>query len=389
MRTVLHADMDAFFASVEQRDDPRLRGRPVLVGGPSKRSVVCAASYEARPSGARSAMPMAEALRRCPEAIVVPARHARYAEVSADVFAIFRRYTPLVEGLSLDEAFLDVTASQGLFGDGVAIARAIKRAIRSELELCASVGVASSKFVAKIASDLEKPDGLVVVPPGGEARFLAPLALERMWGVGPKAAERLHEARLTTIGDLARAGPKRLEALLGSSGAHVAELARGVDAREVVPDRAAVSVGAEETFDDDLTERTDLEARLLEQAARVATRMSRANLCGAVVVVKLRYADFTLATRRLKLTEPVSDTDSIYEAALELLGRFELAGRRVRLTGIALTELREGPPPRLLFEDPKADKRRRLQHLVDQAEARFGHASVTRATLLEPRKKSP
>jgi DNA polymerase-4 len=387
MRTVLHADMDAFFASVEQRDDPRLRGRPVLVGGPSKRSVVCAASYEARPSGARSAMPMAEALRRCPDAVVVPARHARYAEVSADVFAVFRRFTPLVEGLSLDEAFLDVTASQSLFGDGVAIAHRIKDAIRSELELCVSVGVASSKFVAKIASDLEKPNGLVAVTHGDEARFLAPLAIERMWGVGPKSATRLHRAGLATIGDLARAGAPRLEALLGSAGVLIAELARGVDPREVVPDRAAVSIGAEETFEEDLTQRSDLEARLLGQAARLAGRMSRAERCGRVIVVKVRYADFTLVTRRFKLAQPISDTDSIYERARELLDRFDLANRRVRLIGIAMTELIEGAPPRLLFEDPKTDKRRRLQELVDQVEGRFGHASVTRATLLQPSKE--
>ena len=219
--------MDAFYASVEQRDHPELRGKPVLVGGPSARGVVAAASYEARKFGARSAMPMAEALRRCPQAIVVPGRHGHYAAVSSQVFAIFRRYTPLVEGLSLDEAFLDVTGSRALFGDGVEIARRIKAAIRGELELTASAGVAPSKFIAKIASDLEKPDGLVVVRAGEEEAFLAPLSIDRMWGIGPRAAVHLREAGLETIGDLARAGEGRLERLLGSWGASVHRLARG------------------------------------------------------------------------------------------------------------------------------------------------------------------
>src|SRR6185437_6837526 len=230
-RTILHVDIDAFYASVEQRDDPALRGRPVLVGGRSRRGVVLAASYEARPSGARSAMPMAEALRRCPEAIVVPPRHDRYADVSADVFAIFRRYTPLVEGLSVDEAFLDVTASGALFGDGEAIARRIKREIRDEVGLTASAGVAPCKFAAKIASDLDKPDGLVIVP-DDVAAFLAPLPVERMWGVGPKTAPRLRDAGYATIGDLAAAEPSALATILGEAGAaHVGPLARGVDAR--------------------------------------------------------------------------------------------------------------------------------------------------------------
>ncbi|MBZ0119605.1 MAG: DNA polymerase IV, partial [Sandaracinaceae bacterium] len=190
-RQILHVDMDAFYASVEQRDEPSLRGKPVIVGGPSRRGVVCAASYEVRPFGVRSAMPMGEAMRRCPHAIVVAPRMERYADVSAQVFAIFRRFTPLVEGLSLDEAFLDVTASRSLFGDGVEVARQIRAAIRSELELTASAGVAPSKFVAKIASDENKPDGLTVVRDGEVESFLAALAIERMWGVGPKAAERL------------------------------------------------------------------------------------------------------------------------------------------------------------------------------------------------------
>lgn len=385
MRQILHVDMDAFYASVEQRDDPSLRGKPVLVGGPSKRGVVAAASYEARTFGVRSAMPMVEALRRCPHAIVVSGRHGRYGDVSADVFAIFRRYTPLVEGLSLDEAFLDVTASRGLFGDGPEIARLIRDAIRAELRLTASAGVAPSKFVAKIASDLKKPDGLVVVRDGEQREFLAPLPIERMWGVGPKAAERLHAAGMRTIDDLVRAGVERLEELLGSWGAAVHQLAQGIDERDVIPNRAAGSIGAEETFDEDLMTRAELELRLLSQAGRVAQRLLRADVLGSVVVVKLKYADFTQRTRRVTLPEPVADTDSIYRTAKDLLERFELDGARVRLTGISVSGLVEGPPPPTLFPDPGAKKRRRLEEVVARVADRFETGGLTRAALLEPR----
>ena len=223
MRTILHVDMDALFASVEELDDPSLRGKPVLVGGAFRRGVVAAASYAARKQGARSAMPMAEALRRCPDAIVVPPRRDRYAEISARVFAIFRRHTPVVEGLSLDEAFLDVTASQTLFGSGEGMARAIRRAIESELGLTASAGVATSKFVAKVASDLEKPDGLVVVP-DDVAAFLAPLPIERMWGIGPKTSPRLRELGYKTLGDLARASVPSLSRVLGQMASRAKEL---------------------------------------------------------------------------------------------------------------------------------------------------------------------
>ncbi|MEK6606599.1 MAG: DNA polymerase IV [Myxococcota bacterium] len=387
VRVILHVDMDAFFASVEQRDDPALHGRPVLVGGPVRRGVVAAASYEARTFGVHSAMPMAEALRRCPQAVVVSGRHGRYADVSARVFAIFARMTPLVEGLSLDEAFLDVTESRALFGDGEAVARRIKEAIVGELGLTASAGVAACKFVAKIASDLEKPDGLVVVPPGREAALLAPLPIERMWGVGPKTAPGLRAAGLSTIGDLARAPVARLEALLGSWGAQVRELARGVDDRPVVPGRAAVSIGAEETFDEDLTARSDLLHRILGQASRVARRARDEGACGRVVVLKIKYADFKLVTRRATLDEPVDDTDSIYQAASALLDRVPgiaaAGGKRVRLTGVALADLAAGPPPPTLFPDERAARRRKLESAVCSVAAKFGARSVTRATLVD------
>ncbi len=385
MKTVLHVDMDAFYASVEQRDDPSLRGKPVIVGGSSRRGVVLAASYEVRSTGVRSAMSMAEALRRAPHAIVVPPRRDRYEAASEQAFAIFRRYTPLVEPLSLDEAFLDVTASRALFGDGEAIARVIKQSVRDELRLTCSAGVAPCKFAAKVASDLRKPDGLVVVGagPGEVAAFLAPLPVERMWGVGPKTAPRIRALGYSTIGDLARADPAALERVLGSWGLEVARLARGEDDRDVVPDGLAKSIGAEETYEEDLVGAPAVARTLLDHAGRVARRLVRAGLSARTVTVKVKYADFTLRTRRATLPEPVQDTDSIHRAAVELLARVPLEGRRVRLTGVSAGGMVEGGPPPTLFPDAQAEKRRRVEAVAAKIAERFGdeHA-VTRAALL-------
>jgi DNA polymerase-4 len=382
LRQILHVDMDAFYASVEQNDDPSLRGRPLVVGGKSHRGVVAAASYEVRKFGVRSAMPMAEALRRCPHAVVVSPRMDRYAEVSAAVFAIFHRYTPLVQGLSLDEAFLDVTASQSLFGDGVAIARRIKDEIRGELGLTASAGVARSKFAAKIASDLEKPDGLVLVP-DDVAAFLAPMDIDRMWGVGAKTAPRLRALGFHTLGDLASGPPRQLEMLLGTWGHQVRALARGEDDRDVDPDGLAKSIGAEQTYEVDLTERAAIERTLLDHAQRVGQRLVEESVSASVVVVKLKYADFTLKTRRVTLPEPVMDSASIYEAACALLGEFPRERQGIRLTGVSVSGLHEGPPPRTLFADERALRRRKVEELMVQVKGKFGGEGITRATLLE------
>ena len=386
MRQILHIDMDAFYASVEEFDDPSLRGLPVVVGGPSKRGVVCAASYAARPFGVRSAMPMAEAFRRCPQAIVVPPRMKRYAEISAQVFAVFHRFTPLVEGLSLDEAFLDVTASASLFGDGATIAREIKDIIRRELGLIASAGVASCKFAAKIGSDLEKPDGLVVIPAGELRAFLAPLPIERMWGIGPKAAERLRPAGLTTFRDLAETSLDHLETLLGRAGAvHVQTLARGIDDRPVVPGREAVSVGAEETFETDLVDRRAMELRLLELAGRVAKRLHKVGLEATGVTLKVKYADFSLRSRSVTLPAPIADTMGIFNAAKTMLDRVPKG--RVRLLGIstgALSPVGGAEPVTLsLFPDEAPEKRRRLEEVMLKVGDRFGGQGLTRASLLE------
>jgi len=375
--------MDAFYASVEQRDDPALRGKPVIVGGPSRRGVVTAASYEVRPFGVRSAMSMVEALRRAPHAIVVPGRHWRYAEVSSAVFAIFRRFTPLVEGLSLDEAFLDVTASRSLFGDGRTIARKIKDAIWSELELKASAGVAPSKFVAKIASDLHKPDALVVVEPEEVQRFLSPLPIERMWGIGQKSAPRMHTAGFHTLGDLARADDTLLERLFGTWGPEMKRLAQGDDPREVDPDRDAKSIGSEETFENDLTTRVELERALLSQSTRVASRLFAEGLATRGVTVKLKYADFTIKTRAQALPEAIVGTTSIYEVARSLLDRFETERKRIRLTGVAAQKLVPIEETRTLFPDEKKEKDKKLEAVSAALRDRFGGDPIQRAALLE------
>ena len=379
LREILHIDMDAFFASVEQHDDPRLRGKPVLVGGASRRGVVAAASYEARVFGCKSAMPMHEALRRCPQAIVVSPTRGRYEEVSSQVFEIFNRYTPLVEGLSLDEAFLDVTGSRSLFGDGETIARAIRKDVFEVTGLTCSAGVASSKFAAKIASDVNKPDGITIVGPD-VAAFLAPLPLERMWGIGPKTAPTLRRLGYSTLGDLARADAAALERILGAWGAEVRELARGIDVREVEPDRDAKSIGAECTYEEDLTTKEAIGRTLLAHAARVAERLTEAGLTAGAIVVKLKYADFTLLTRRKTLARAGErhDDPPRHEPraarALPARRRAHPAHRRVRAghrpgrrPADALPGPRRGAPPRPRVHPPrrKGPLRRAAHHVRD------------------------
>jgi len=381
MRTVIHFDMDAFFASVEQLDNPDLQGLPVLVGARSRRGVVTAASYEARPTGVRSAMSMVEALRRCPDAVVVPPRRARYSELSGRVFEVFRRYTPLVEGLSVDEAFLDVTGSRTLFGEGPEIARLLKEDVCSQIGLTGSAGVASNKFVAKIASDLDKPDGLTVVPAGGEAEFLAPLPLERMWRVGPKARVRLRAAGLETIGDLARTDLLTLEQLMGSWGPVARELAQGIDERPVVVGAPPKSLGSESTFEEDLTTIDALLKPILRQSMQVADRLVNRGLWAQVVTLKLKYGDHRIRTRQARLSRAVSDTDAIFHAAGELLSRFDAIEDGVRLTGVSVSSLTNELDAEL-FPDVERERRERLAATTRALRERFGSAGVTRASLI-------
>ncbi|MCI0669086.1 MAG: DNA polymerase IV [Myxococcaceae bacterium] len=370
--------MDAFYASVEQRDAPALRGRPVIVGGHPTRGVVLAASYEVRPFGVRSAMPMRRAVQLAPHAVVVKPRFHAYEEASEQVHAILERYTPLVEPLSLDEAFLDVTASQGLFGTAEQMARRIREEIRAATGLRASAGVAPVKFAAKIASDLAKPDGLKVVPPEDVAGFLAPLPVSRLWGVGPRTEERLRALGIDTIGSVAAREPGWLETRLGSMGPHLWELSHGVDEREVVPDRAAKSVGAEDTFEEDLVGMEALVPSVHAQASRVGRRLRRAGVRARVVQLKLKFSDFTLVTRRRTLEAATDDGQTLYRAAAELLAQAH-GGRPVRLTGVAAQELVDGHGEQLgLFPAP-TPRHSRLNAALDAIAERFGSRAVTTA----------
>jgi DNA polymerase-4 len=387
-RTIIHLDLDAFYASVEALDEPRLRGLPVIVGGDVRRGVVCSASYEARAFGVRSAMPTARAHRLCPGGIFRPPRFERYGELSERVMEIFSRYTPLVEPLSLDEAFLDVTASRALHGTGRQIAVAIRDAVKRETGLVVSAGVADVKFAAKIASDLGKPDGLVEVPPGGVREFLAPLPLARLWGVGPVTERALHALGLQTIGDLARYPAADLIRRFGSHGELLAELARGEDLREVVPDDPARSVGAEDTFAEDLRGPEALAPHLLRQSHRVARRLRHAGVLGRVVTLKVKYADFELVTRRCTLPRPTDDGRELYATVLAQLRRTD-PRRAVRLTGVAVSGLTEERMARQtdLFESARereAGKRRALNATLDAIADRFGDDALLPADLARP-----
>jgi DNA polymerase-4 len=396
-RTILHLDLDAFYASVEQLDDPSLRGRPVIVGGTSGRGVVCAASYEARKFGVHSAMPTARARRLCPDGVFLPPRFDRYGAVSESVFGIYRRYTPLVEPLSLDEAFLDVTRSRALHGPGRDIAVAIKRAVRAECGLAVSAGVAEVKFAAKIACDLGKPDGLVEVPPGGVAAFLAPLPVGRLWGVGEVTEGVLRRIGVQTIGDLQRLPEAALAPALGALHARdLRALALGEDPRQVVPDEEARSVGAEETFEEDLDDRAALEREILGQAVRVGRRLRAAGLRGRVVTLKVKYADFTLVTRRVTLSAPSDDDRELFDAARAQLDRVDLE-RRVRLTGISVSDFAD-PAERGqlgLFPDPAREpppgsaRRKALHAALDAIADRFGDGAVVRADLASRPRRGP
>jgi DNA polymerase-4 len=381
-RTILHVDMDAFYASVEVRDDPSLAGLALIVGGHPTRGVVLTCSYEARKFGVRSAMSMVEAKKRCPHATVVPPRGAAYAEASHVVFDVLRTFTPLVEGLSLDEAFLDVTSSASLFGDGKSIARRIKESIhRATRGLTASVGIAACKFVAKVASDLKKPDGLVICPPGEEARFLAPLGVERIWGVGPKTAAVLHARGLKTIADLQRARESVLVDALGDHhAAHVRALSFGRDDREVEPGREAKSIGSESTFDRDRVGPLALHDPILRHSEEVARRLRAEGLCAEALVLKVKRHDHTLVTRRAVSHLPLLEAREIYALALELLDRIDLRGVRTRLVGVSATALRAiEPKQRELFAERNVERPKRLGNVLDAINERFGDDSIRRA----------
>ncbi len=381
-RTILHADLDAFYAAVEAREDPRLVGRPVVVGadprGGAGRGVVAAANYAARVFGIHSAMPISQAWRRCPQAVYLRPRMRLYAAVSRRFMAILGRFTDLVEPLSVDEAFLDVTGSRALFGDGAAIARRIKDAVRGEEGLAVSIGVAPTKFLAKIASDLRKPDALVVVPADGVAAFLAELPVQRLWGAGPRALARFERLGAATIGAVGRLPLAALvEAFGESTGAHFHALAQGRDPRTVVPGQRRKSIGRESTFDRDEPDRAVVARTLLSLVEDVTRRLRRAGVLGDVVHLKLRTSDFTTVTRQMALTAPADTSDVIWPVARALLTRADTSRQAIRLVGVAVS-VAEAEPQLALFETAATQRSRRVARAVDDLVARFGDAVVRR-----------
>jgi len=382
-RRILHVDMDAFYASIEQRDNPALRGLPVVVGGHT-RGVVAAASYEARRFGIRSAMPMREALRRCPDLCRIPPRMNHYQAVSKQVFSIFHEFTPLVEGLSLDEAFLDVTDSLQLFGDAVSMAREIKRRIHERTGLTASVGVAPNKLVAKIASDLDKPDGLCVVTEDKLQAVLDPLPVGVIPGIGPETLARLHKVGITSIADLRMAPERKLEPVFGRFTRRARDRAAGIDDRPVEPARTDKSISAEETFDTDIAERPALHRELLRLTERTASRLRAKRLVAGTAQVKIRQSDFSTVTRQCALRPPSNATETLYAAATRLLDEWleRNPGARIRLLGVGGSHLVEDAQPDLFGEASEHDATR-LDQAVDEIRERFGNASLSRARTLD------
>jgi DNA polymerase-4 len=387
VKTILHLDMDAFYASVEQLDRAELRGRPVIVGGHGMRGVVCACSYEARTFGVHSAMPIARALRLCPHATVLPVRMARYQEISGQVFEIFERYTDLIEPISVDEAFLDVTDSKRLFGCGWDIATKIRRDVRDELGLAISVGIAPNKFLAKLASEQAKPDGIFQVPEAMDD-FLLPLPLKRLWGVGPVMLQELEALGLRTVGDLRTMDRSFLEGRLGQAGAMLFRLARGEDTRQVIPERELKSIGHEDTFDKDLWQSESMHVVLLDLAERVATRLRRHGVMGTTLTLKVKYADFSTVTRSRTVVDGIANAGDMFVLAKELLDKTEAGRKPVRLLGISLNNLQEaGSGQGLLFDGQRQRQLNDLDRAVDRLRERYGEKGICRATLVGHRQR--
>jgi DNA polymerase-4 len=385
---ILHVDMDAFFVSVELLRRPELRGRPVLVGGTAGRGVVAAASYEARRFGVNSAMPMSVALQRCPNAVVLRGDYARYAEYSDRVMTIFRELTPLVEPLSIDEAFLDVSGARRLHGTPAEIAWTIRRRVHDETGLTCSVGVAASKYVAKVASSRAKPDGMLVVPASETVAFLHPLPVSALWGVGRVTEESLLKLGLRTVGDVAEMPADALTRAVGPAlAARLSRLANGIDPRDVETRRVEKSIGHETTFHHDLVDPDEIARELLRLATDVGVRLRRAAMLARTVTLKLRYGDFTTVTRSRTLAEPTDVARRIYEEALVPLGELVGDGRRVRLIGVRAEQLRAAGDGAPLW-DPDEDWRD-AERTIDEVVRRFGRGAVRPASLVRPDAPGP
>jgi len=382
---IIHLDMDAFYPSVEVLDNPALKGKPVIVGGGEKRGVVSSASYEARKFGVHSAQPVAKAKRLCPDGIFLPVRMSRYQEVSKQAFEIFLRFTPLVEPLSIDEAFLDVTGSIRLFGRPESIAKKIKQIISKETGLTISAGVAPSKFVAKIASDIDKPDGLTVVHSDGVRDFLDPLPIKKMWGVGKVTQLVLSRLNIYTFRDLRQTPVRVLEKRFGKQGAKIHLLAMGVDERDVIPEHEVKSIGHEQTYSQDIITLDAAQKELLALGNKVARRLRHKGLKGKTVTLKVKYFDFVQVTRSATSPESTDDGSEIYSLACHLLKKTEVTKKPIRLLGISLSQLSflgSGTQLSLFDQDRSSQKRQRMNIVLDSLYEKFGDKCVVPGTLL-------
>lgn len=385
-RKILHIDMDAFYASIEERENPELKGKPVIVGGSVQgRGVVSAANYAARKFGLHSAMPMVRALRLCPQVIRLPVNMKLYAQVSHQIRDIFFRYTPLIQPLALDEAFLDVTACEKLFGSAADIGLRIKQDIKNELNLVASVGVAPNKFVAKIASDVNKPDGFVVVDVEQVQAFLDPLPVSRLWGAGKATVALFDRMGIKTIAQLRRQSPEWLVSQLGKFGEHLWQLANGIDDRDVITDSQAKSISNETTFAQDIANRDMLEASLLHLTEQVAWRLRKAGLKGRTVQLKLRYPDFRLITRSHTMVESSDNTNTLWTVVRDLF-RHNWPGRpAIRLIGMGISGLQSGieqPQQADMFKQSN-ERHSRLDELADNINERFGPSTLHRGRTIK------
>jgi len=383
---IIHLDMDAFYPSVEVLDNPALKGKPVIVGGSKERGVVSSASYEARKFGIHSAQPIAKAKRLCPGGIFLPVRMSRYQEISKQVFGIFHRFTPLVEPISIDEAFLDVTDSIRLFGQPGNIAKKIKQIILTETGLTISAGVAPSKFVAKIASDIDKPDGLTVVHPDDVRDFLDPLPVKKMWGVGKVSQRLLSRLNIHNFRDLRQTPVKVLEKKFGKHGVKIHLLAMGVDERDVIPDHDVKSIGHEQTFLQDIISLDTVQKELLALGSKVARRMRQKGLKGKTITLKVKYSDFVQITRSVTLPKSIDDGSEIYSVACRLLKKTGVTKKPVRLLGISLSQLSclgTGTQLSLFDQDRSSQERQRLNTALDSLYEKYGDKSVVPGTLLK------
>ena len=384
-KKIIHLDMDAFYASVEVLDNPGLKGKPVIVGGSKQRGVVSSASYEARKFGVHSAQPISKAMSLCPEGVFLPVRMCRYQEVSDQIVEIFRRFTPLVEPLSIDEAFLDVTGSTRMFGEPEEIARKIKNLVKEQTGLTVSAGVAPLKFVAKIASGLNKPDGLIVVPPEKVQEFLDPLPIAMLWGVGGATQKVLAALGVKTIDDLRHIPVDILTAKLGKNGLHLHLLSQGIDEREVETDDEVKSIGQEETFAEDIIDTESAQRKILSLASKVGRRLRKEGLRGKTITLKVKYHDFVQITRSMTLPEVTDDGREITQVGYLLLKKTEAGTRSIRLLGVSVSQLMGSKAKQLpLFPEAQGrGKNTKVNRAIDLIQEKFGDSAIFPGTLLK------